>query len=117
MPITVESNAFESEGEAVALIESRGYTAHPSDRETNEVGVHWHDFDAALAIVSGTFELTDVERDVHYVIERGTFFEVTERALHVEKHGPYRVVFGFKSSPFEFERPIDRDPEDHPDRR
>jgi hypothetical protein len=31
MPITVEPNAFASQEEAVALLESRGYATYPSD--------------------------------------------------------------------------------------
>lgn len=112
MGITIRRDSFVDEASAIALVESLGCTAYPADRGATETGLHWHDFDQAAAIVRGRFELTDGESGETFVLESGSLFELTDRAVHADTHGPYRVVFGFTSDPLAFEHPISRDPLD-----
>ncbi len=112
MGIVIRRNAFADEASAIGLVESLGYTAYPGDREATELDLHWHDFDQAVAIVHGRYELTDGEGGDTFVLESGTLFELTDRVVHADRHGPYRVVFGFRADPRTFEAPISRDPVD-----
>ena len=112
MGIAIRLASFVDEASAIELVESLGYTAYPSDRAATELGLHWHDFDQAAAVVSGHYELTDGESGETFLLEPGSLFAITDRAIHADRHGPCRLVFGFTSDPSAFEAPISRDPLD-----
>lgn len=113
MSFTVTNQVFGSEHEAVALMEARGLHALAADVEDGERGLHWHDFDAVIAVVSGGLTVVDV--DGHELrCGPGALLEVTDRPLHTERTEAGRFVFGLPVPAGELERPINRDPVDHP---
>lgn len=116
MPFNVIDDAFTTEAGAIDAIEARGMRAYPADVAENERGLHWHDFDAVIAIIEGDLEVVD-DAGTHFHCGPGSLLEVTDRPLHTEKGTAGRFVFGFATDPSTLERPINRDPAEHPSRR
>lgn len=113
MPFQVTPSAFTTEAEAIAAIEAAGLHAYASDVQANRRDLHWHDFDALLAIVEGSLVATDESGEV-FTCSAGSLLQVTGRPLHTEETTAGRFVFGFHVPYDQLEQPINRSPESHP---
>lgn len=115
MSFTITADAFTDEAEAVALLERRGCAVTARDVTERSAGLHWHDFEALTAVVSGRITVTDAD-GVTCTCGPGQLLEAPSRTLHSEVVEAGRVVFGFPDGFPPRDQPIDRDPADHPAR-
>ena len=113
MPFSVETNVFATEDEATALLEARGCAVIAADVEDVERGLHWHDFDAVIAVVEGSLMVEDAAGR-EYSCGPGSVLEATDRVLHTERTEAGRFVYGFPGGLPDFSAGINLDPSDHP---
>ena len=115
MSFTITADAFTDEEDAVAKLEARGCAVVVRDVADGGADLHWHDFEAITAVLSGRITVTDTH-GVTAACGPGQLLEAPARTLHTEVVEAGRVVFGFPDGFPARDQPIDRDPADHPDR-
>ncbi len=111
---TVVDSAFVTEADAVAALESRGCDVVVADVEANERGLHWHDFQAILAVVEGRLTVEDAS-GATFECGPGTLLQAPRAALHTERVEAGRIAFGFPDGRPDFSAGVNRDPAEHPD--
>jgi hypothetical protein len=114
-PFVVTPNLFPDEAAAVRYFEERGCTVVTADVDAAGRGLHWHDFEALTAVISGSLSGTD-EHGQPFLAEAGSLLHAPAQALHTEATPGGRFVYGFPGGLPDRAQPINRDPADHPSR-
>lgn len=111
MTVTIYRNHFSSEAEAVAEIEQAGLHAAAVDIPAVENDFHWHDFDAAVYIISGELNVERRDGGEKYTLRAGDKAIAKAGVVHRERHDGVRAVFGLSVPPSELFMPIEKSPE------
>ena len=94
MPVEVTRGHHASEAQALAEIGRQGFAAEAKDYPPGRTEPHCHDYDVFLHILSGEFRLGLVKESMTHSVGPGERVFVPAGTLHMEDHGPLRMVVG-----------------------
>ncbi|MGI9324750.1 MAG: hypothetical protein ACR2PZ_05990 [Pseudomonadales bacterium] len=111
MGVAVEYDCFESESDALALLQSAGMHTMALAVPPVNNSTHWHHFDSVFFILEGSLELTDAASGVTHQCRLGCRISVPAKALHYELSTTgYRIALGTSVPASEFGEPVNLPP-------
>ncbi len=111
MAVAVEYDCFESESDALALLQSAGLHTMALAVPPVDNTSHWHHFDSVFFILEGSLELTDVASGITHQCSPGCRISVPAKALHYEHStNGYRIALGTSVPASEFGEPVNLPP-------